>query len=97
MSDDFWKTIGEQLDALTTAGTVGEVLAILPAQDNGADGFFEGGGGDGRVDEALRTAGWRTVVWRASYYWVMESLDGELLTYVEGDVYRGNKIAEWAS
>lgn len=35
--------------------------------------------------------GW-TYVWiEADYYWAMQAPDGSVITYVEGDVYRGNQ------
>lgn len=93
--DRFWDVIDAQLEKLKTAKTVDEVLRICPAvsdlTDANAQGFFGGGGGDGTVEDSLALAGW-THVWReAHYFWCMRSPDGtEYLTYVEGDLYRGD-------
>jgi hypothetical protein len=91
MMDGFWAAVDSQLELLRTARTAGEVLAICPG-DAGGCGFFAGGGGDATVLGALREAGWRTVDYRAEYYWCAEAPDGSLITYVEGDLYRGNTL-----
>lgn len=88
--DSFWKIIDEQIRRLRTASTVDEVLAICPEVSSG-DGFFAGGGGDETVYAALVDAGWSTVWYDAIYFWCMKSPSGEPLTYVEGDLYRGNQ------
>lgn len=104
---DFWAQIDRQVDMLHKAETVDEVLWILngpfeevKAEVNrngprtfGADSaFFAGSGGDRSVYGALVHAGWRTVWYRAGYWWCMEQPDGQdRLTYTEGDVERGNR------
>lgn len=63
------------------------------------DGFFAGSGGDDDVEDALSDAGWERV-WtspksgEAHCYFVMRSPKGSLITYCEGDVYRGAKVYE---
>ncbi len=89
--DGFWAEIDAQLDALKTAGSADDVIRILggSAAASSGDAFFAGSGGDGTVEGALDEAGW-THVWReASYYWAMRAPNGDGVTYVEGDVYRG--------
>ncbi|WP_269089270.1 hypothetical protein [Mycobacterium avium] len=39
---------------------------------------------------ALREAGWAIVWAEAVYYFVAKDPAGDLLTYIEGDVYRGD-------
>ena len=88
--DAFWAEIDDQLQQLTTARTVDDVLRICPERSSG-DGFFAGGGGDETVIDALTAAGWTTVWHEAWYFWCAQSPTGDLLTYVEGDLYRGNQ------
>lgn len=91
MSTGFWAEIDRQIEALETAKTADEVFQICPASPARADaGFFAGGGGDATVARALRQAGWRTVWAEASYYWCMRAPNGDLITYVEGDLQRGD-------
>lgn len=81
--------------------TFDEVKAILDFMPGSApmdgedsmvagDAFFGGSGGDNALDDALADAGWRYVWSEADYWWAMRSTIGEILTYVEGDVYRGD-------
>lgn len=109
-SDNFWELIDAQIAELEKAKTVDGALTILSSErnpygpdwdgmDGGADGFFAGSGGDATVLDALAEAGWRLVWSEAIYYWVMEAPEGEpdedrLLTYIEGDIYRGNKTGK---
>jgi hypothetical protein len=46
---------------------------------------------DGTVRDSLYTAGW-TLTWaEAHYYYVMQAPDGTVITYIEGDIYRGDR------
>lgn len=100
MNGDFWAVIADQLNDLKSAKNADDVIRILSHERNphgpewdGADGdgFFAGSGGDGTVQEVLRSAGW-TVTWSRAWYWyVMQAPDGSSITYVEGDIYRGDK------
>jgi hypothetical protein len=87
----FWEAIDEQLAKLKTAANADEVLAILPAAGMGADGFFAGGGGDYTPADSLVQAGWRTIWAEAPYHYAMRAPDGSAITYVEGDIYRGDR------
>lgn len=91
MSNEFWQRIDMQLDALKTARSATDVIAILDEPSSG-DAFFAGSGGDGDVASSLREAGWDMVMYDAHYYWVMRAPNGDLITYVEGDVFRGNQM-----
>lgn len=81
-----------QLAQLATATTVEEVLAICGpvAGVSVGDGFWIGDGDE--MMGALYDAGWKNVDVRASYHWCLKAPDGSLLTYVEGDLYRGNNM-----
>lgn len=93
MARDFWKNVDECLDALEGASTATAVIETLNAhfEDKSAgDAFFGGSGGDRQLWDSLGRAGWKKTWSRAPYYYVAENPSGELLTYIEGDVYRGD-------
>lgn len=59
--------------------------------DNSA--FFAGSGGDATLRSALESAGWWVVASQAPYYYSMvHRSTGETLTYIEGDVVRGDRL-----
>jgi hypothetical protein len=90
----FWEAIDAQLAELKSAQGADDVIRILgtsDAQDGAAQAFFAGSGGDGTVRESLYAAGWTNVWIEASYYWAMRAPDGSVVTYVEGDIYRGSR------
>ncbi|MFC9591538.1 hypothetical protein ACFTUC_17330 [Streptomyces sp. NPDC056944] len=102
MSDPFWDAIRTQLKELEQAKCADDVIRILSPErnpygsdwdgmDGAAEGFFAGSGGDGRVNEALEEAGWSYVWARATYWWAMQAPDGSVITYIEGDIYRGDR------
>ena len=95
MTSDFWAMIDRQLAAATNAISATRVCEIMPTVPDlsagGASGFFAGSGGDDRLDDALRAAGWSYRWAEASYHWCMEAPDGSTLTYVEGDLYIGDQ------
>lgn len=93
--DPFWAAIDSQLDALKKAGSADDVIRVLTVDGYqpgaGADAFFAGSGGDESVEAALAEAGWLHA-WREAYYhWAMRAPDGSVITYIEGDIYRGNR------
>lgn len=55
--------------------------------------FFAGSGGEASLAAALRQAGWQTVAVRAEYYYTMtHPRTNEFLTYIEGDLVRGQHL-----
>lgn len=86
----FWDEIDRQIEALKTARSADEVFKICPSSYAGNDGFFAGSGGDATVAGSLREAGWKTVWREASYHWCMRAPNGDHVTYIEGDLRRGN-------
>lgn len=90
--DEFWAAIDTQRELLRKATTNDAVLRICPAIPGVAsgDGFFGGSGGGGSIWGELSEAGWEPVWSDADYYWCMRAPNGDMLTYVEGDLYRGN-------
>lgn len=95
MLGDFWKFIEMQLEELKSAKSADDVIRILGGKENASSGdaFFGGGGGDETVWDSLYEAGWKHVWSDADYYWCMKAPDGSEITYVEGDIYRGNTRA----
>ncbi|MGW5773128.1 hypothetical protein ACWEVY_28750 [Streptomyces longwoodensis] len=105
MTDTFWTAVRAQLKELKSAKSADDVIRILSPErnpyriedpnwdgiDGAAQGFFAGSGGEDTVDEALDEAGWRYLWSRANYWWAMQAPDGSVITYVEGDVYRGDR------
>lgn len=92
--DDFWAAIDAQLEQLKTAQTADDVMRICPTVPglSSSEGFFGGSGGDGSVEEALEAAGWTHVRRDAHYYWCMRAPNGDKITYIEGDLERGNQM-----
>ena len=93
--DTFWKAISAQLVELRTATNADDVINTLNryGPPSSGDAFFAGGGGDETVSGALREADWSMVWYEASYHWCMVAPDGSVITYVEGDIYRGDDRA----
>lgn len=105
MSNPFWAAVRRQLDQARTATTAEQVLTIFALEnspyrladpnwngmDGGAQGFFAGSGGEDTLDEALDDAGWTWLWSQAPYWWAMTAPDGSVITYCEGDIYRGDK------
>ena len=91
--DMFWQAIDAQLGELRTAATADDVVTVLNRYGlpSSGDAFFAGGGGDETVCDALDHAGWSWVWCDADYFWCMKAPDGSKITYVEGDVYRGDR------
>lgn len=96
-ADSFWDAIDAQIEQLKSAKTADDVMEILSQDKNpygpgvsAAPAFFAGGGGDKTVQGALMNAGWHITWAEASYHYVMEAPDGSKITYVEGDVYKGD-------
>jgi hypothetical protein len=71
--------------------TMDSLKVILDAFEppSSAAAFFPGGADDTLAD-ALHTAGWSVDYKEGDYVWVARSTTRELITYVEGDLYRGD-------
>lgn len=100
MPDTFWTVIAEQHKELETSYNADDVIRILSHDRNpygpgrgGAtsDAYFAGSGGDRTVNEALRTAGWTTIWAESPLYYVKQAPDGSTVTYIEGDICRGDR------
>ncbi|MER6382110.1 hypothetical protein ACWDBD_38800 [Streptomyces sp. NPDC001118] len=88
----FWKMIDAQLKLLESAKSADDVIRILGTTEPSAgEAHFEGSGGDKTIYGALLTAGWSFLWSEWEHHYAMKAPDGSAITYVEGDVYRGNR------
>ena len=89
----FWEEIDAQLNELRAAKGADDVIRILSESGEASAGeaFFGGSGGDKSVAGALYEAGWRTVWIEWEHHYAMKAPDGSSITYVEGDIYRGDE------
>lgn len=100
----FWDAIDAQLAEAAQAKTADDVLRIFGpdkvpqggAEFFSGEGFFSGSGGDATLYGALMKAGW-TWVKGDDIFWVMKAPNGDLITYIEGDIYRGDQMGTNAS
>jgi hypothetical protein len=98
--DQFWANVDAALDRCASASTVQDVITILNEhfQCEGGAAFFGGSGGDTQLLDKLywerRNRTWQIVRYDAPYYWCLADPNGDLLTYIEGDVYRGNTMTD---
>jgi hypothetical protein len=92
--DPYWVNYESCLDEVVRDGhTVVDVIRILNDYWEPSSGeAFNPSGGDRTLPDVLlwERNDWRTVWWDASYYCCLQDSNGDCLTYVEGDIYRGN-------
>lgn len=88
----------EQLRELLTAATAADVITTLAwdrtplgTQLSDADGYYAGETGTSAVWDALRKADWHTTWSGGQHFYVMRAPGGDLITYFEGSVYRGDR------
>lgn len=92
----YWKMIDLQLDAIEREGinTYVGITEIMPGGNDisASPAFFGGSGGDRSLFSALSVAGWRRT-WAESdhYYTAQHPKTGETITYIEGDIYPGDR------
>ncbi|WP_179476254.1 hypothetical protein [Mycolicibacterium vinylchloridicum] len=100
--DHFWANVDAALDRCAAAATVADIITILnehfEPEGGNVDAFFGGSGGDTQLLDKLywerRNRTWQIVRYDAPYYWCLADINGDLLTYIEGDVYRGNTMTD---
>jgi hypothetical protein len=94
----FWANVDAALDRCAQADTVEDVITILNEhfEPSSGEAFFAGSGGDNQLLDKLHwyrpVRTWKIVRYDAPYYWCLADPNGDLLTYIEGDVYRGNTM-----
>ncbi len=93
----YWAAIDAAKVILAKAASVDDVMAVCGSEPGVSvgDGWW-GGDGDELLD-VLFAAGWSSVTIKAGYYWCLRAPDGSLLSYVEGDLYRGNTLIRGGS
>lgn len=105
MSNSFWAAIDDTLDRIeaerpetfdgVAAALDNETVRAYSGIFNADQSFFGGSGGDRSLWSALRRAGWvRTWVDADYYYVARHPVSGEVLTYCEGDVIRGDQSVQ---
>lgn len=105
ITDNFWRTIDTICDRIEAEkpATFDAVKAVLDASPTATypgpffantpdSSFFGDGGGDRSLLGSLIEAGW-VVTWQDAWYYYVarHPVTGEQLTYVEGDVLRGDQ------
>lgn len=92
--DIYWKVYDKCLDVIRDHGaTVDDVIRILLTYwpPSSGDAFFPGGGDRTLVGVLLwERDDWYTVWAEADYYCCLRDSQGGLLSYIEGDVERGD-------
>ncbi len=99
--DDFWANVDAALTRCAEATTVEDVITILNEHFNPSSGaaFFGGSGGRHPAPRQALLGPSRQhlagrPLRRPPYYWCLADTNGDLLTYIEGDVYRGNTMTD---
>lgn len=93
--DAFWAHVNAQLDHIErdkpdTAQGVIDIMNQYSEPSSGQAFFHDGS--DRSLMGSLYVAGWEEIWSEAWYYYVAKHpVTGEMLTYVEGDVYEGDQ------
>lgn len=90
---DYWERYDATLARIVNEKphTMEALKLILDAFEPPSSGVaFFPGGADETLADALSWADWRVEFREGDYVWVAKSPTGELITYVEGDVYEGD-------
>ncbi|MEQ6896269.1 hypothetical protein [Microbacterium sp. KR10-403] len=91
--DAYWKKYDRTLKRIESEKpqTFDGLKAILDEFEppSSGDAFFPGGA-DETLGESLRAAGWHIEYREGDYLWLGTSKTGEVISHVEGDLYRGN-------
>ncbi|MGX1792275.1 hypothetical protein ACWIDW_04955 [Microbacterium sp. NPDC055312] len=93
--DSYWKQYQLTLDRIEAEKpqTFDGVKAILDEfwPPSSGEAFFPGGA-DETLGDSLSAAGWHIEWIEGDYLWLGTSRTGEVISYVEGDLYRGDTI-----
>lgn len=91
--DSYWKQYQLTLDRIEEEKpqTFVELKVILDqfSLPSSGEAFFPGGA-DETLGESLSVAGWHIKWLEGDYLWLGTSRTGEVISHVEGDLYRGN-------
>ena len=87
----FWDLIDAQLDEIGAGCQTFDAVRLVLGRGSSPDAtFFAGSGGDRTLAEELRRSGWEHVWGDRIFYVMRHPVSGEVLTYIEGDVLRGD-------
>ncbi|MFD0432202.1 hypothetical protein ACFQ60_48130 [Streptomyces zhihengii] len=89
MLDTFWAAINQQLEQLRTATNADDVLRTRHRPRPGPR-ILRRLRGDETVSAALHHAGWELTWAESSIDYTMRAPDGSMITYIEGDILRGD-------
>lgn len=91
-ADDYWTNYDACLDRVLAGLTADELIRTCNEHyaKSVGNAFFPGGGNRDMLG-TLMESGWSTVWVRAEYYFAAKDRNGDAVTYVEGDLYRGNQ------
>jgi hypothetical protein len=94
-NEGYWANVTAALDEVRDGGaTVDDVMRILKEHfaPSSTEAFCDGSGGDRGLADVLlnEREDWTTVWYDRHYYWCAKDANGDELSYVEGDVMRGN-------
>lgn len=98
--DDYWATQTLVLNRITAeATTVDQLIHILNQYylPSAGDAFFPGGADCDLFDAIDEAPGWSFVWVDADYYWCAADPQGARVSFIEGDVERGNAKARPAA
>ena len=89
---DFWANVDTFLAQAKKTSTAQELIDLMHARFPNeeyvqGDAFFPGSGGDGKLSHSLREAGWLVKYIEGSYWWGAKAANGDIVEYIEGDVY----------
>lgn len=97
-TDTFWDKVNAQLEEAKTATSADQLLAIFsharnpygdPSMAANAEGFFAGDSSE--LLYTLTEHGWSPVWLEANYHWALRAPDATIVTYIEGDMFKGNQ------
>lgn len=101
MANKFWDLVEAQTNELRSAKSADDVMRILSKERNPYGPDWDGSAGEGffvsgleeTFEDALTEAGWEPVWAESELYYALKAPNGDLITYCEGDVDRGDKRA----
>lgn len=94
MTDPYWTNYEACLDKIVTGrgATVAGVIEICNEhfEPSSGEAFFPGGADRDLLGTLMDRGGWSTVWVEAHYYFAIRDANGDVLSYIEGDIERGN-------
>lgn len=88
--DTFWQEVDDYLVQASMMTTARDLIALTNTYWGpvSGDAFFPGSGGDNQlIDVLIESKHWTFEDIEADYYWTARGADGQILEYIEGDLY----------